>query len=75
MCACVRSNQTCGRSSCCALNSAVIPGHARCILSNMFILAEMCDVVRIEPRRFAHDTDQEITDELNKKFANKVGFP
>lgn len=38
----------------------------------MFILAEMCDVVRIEPRRFAQDTDQEITDELNKKFANKV---
>lgn len=61
-----------GRSSCCALNSAVI-GHARCILSKMFILAEMCDVVRIEPRRFAQDTDQEITDELNKKFANKVG--
>ena len=56
-------------------DETIIPGHARCILSNMFILAEMCDVVRIEPRRFAHDTDQEITDELNKKFANKVGFP
>lgn len=59
------------RSSCCALNSIV----TRCILNKMFILAEMCDVVRIEPRRFAQDTDQEITDELNKKFANKVKPP
>ena len=40
----------------------------------MFVLAEMCDVVRIEPRRFAQDMGQEINDELNKKFANKVRY-
>lgn len=32
----------------------------------------MQDVVRIEPRRFAQDMGQEIADELNRKFANKV---
>ncbi|XP_064406557.1 DNA-directed RNA polymerase III subunit RPC8-like [Halichondria panicea] len=38
----------------------------------MFILAELQDVVRIEPRWFSKDTGQEIADELNRKFANKV---
>ena len=40
----------------------------------MFVLAEMQDAVRIEPHRFSHDMSQELTDELNKKFANKVDF-
>ena len=39
----------------------------------MFILSELQDIVRIEPRRFSQDTGQEIADELNRKFANKVG--
>ena len=38
----------------------------------MFVLSELQDIVRIEPRRFSKDMKQEITDELNKKFANKV---
>ena len=38
----------------------------------MFVVAEMQDTVRIEPHRFAQDTGQELSDELNKKFANKV---
>ncbi len=38
----------------------------------MFVLAELQDIVRIEPRSFSKDTGQEITDELNRKFANKV---
>lgn len=38
----------------------------------MFVLAEMQDMIRIEPRRFARAMEQEIVDELNKKFANKV---
>ena len=42
------------------------------VLYSMFLLAEMQDVVRIEPRRFAQDMGQEIADELNRKFANKV---
>ena len=36
------------------------------------MLAEMQDIVRIEPHRFSQDMGQELTDELNKKFANKV---
>ena len=38
----------------------------------MFVLAEMQDTVRIEPHRFSQDMKQELSDELNKKFANKV---
>lgn len=38
----------------------------------MFVLAEMQDTVRIQPHRFSHDMKQELSDELNKKFANKV---
>lgn len=38
----------------------------------MFVLAEMQDAVRIEPHRFSQDMGQELSDELNKKFANKV---
>lgn len=40
----------------------------------MFILTEMQDIIRIEPRRFGQDTGQEIVDVLNKKFANKVAY-
>lgn len=36
------------------------------------MLAEMQDTVRIEPHRFSQDMEQELSDELNKKFANKV---
>ena len=39
---------------------------------NMFILSELQDIVRIEPHRFSQDMEQQIRDELNKKFANKV---
>ncbi len=38
----------------------------------MFVLSEMQDTVRIEPHRFSQDMGQELSDELNKKFANKV---
>jgi DNA-directed RNA polymerase subunit E'/Rpb7 len=38
----------------------------------MFVLAEMQDAIRLEPRRFSRDTGQELSDELNRKFANKV---
>ena len=38
----------------------------------MFVLSEMQDTVRIEPDRFSQDMGQEVSDELNKKFANKV---
>ncbi len=40
----------------------------------MFILSEMQDIVRIEPRRFGQDMTQEIRDELNRKLANKVSL-
>lgn len=40
----------------------------------MFVLAELQDTVRIEPHRFSQDMGQELSDELNKKFANKVGI-
>lgn len=38
----------------------------------MFVLAEMQDAIRLEPHRFSKDMGQELSDELNKKFANKV---
>jgi len=38
----------------------------------MFVLTEMQDIVRIEPHRFTQDMGQQLTEELNKKFANKV---
>ena len=38
----------------------------------MFILTEMQDNIRVEPRKFGSDMGQEIAKELNKKFANKV---
>lgn len=41
-------------------------------LTVMFVLAEMQDTVRIQPHRFSRDMGQELSDELNKKFANKV---
>lgn len=40
----------------------------------MFVLAELQYIIRIEPRRFGKDMKKEITDELNRKFANKVGL-
>ena len=38
----------------------------------MFVLAELQYIIRVEPRRFGKDMKKEITDELNRKFANKV---
>ena len=38
----------------------------------MFVLAEMQDVIRIEPHQFKFDMQRQIADELNKKLANKV---
>lgn len=38
----------------------------------MFILSELQDIVRIDPHKFSQDMEQQIRDELNKKFANKV---
>ena len=40
----------------------------------MFVLAELQYIIRIEPRRFGKDMKKEITDELNRKFANKVSL-
>lgn len=40
--------------------------------TEMFVLTEMQDAVRLEPNRFSRDMGQELSDELNKKFANKV---
>ena len=41
-------------------------------MRSMFILSELQDIVRIEPHKFSQDMEQQIRDELNKKFANKV---
>ena len=38
----------------------------------MFVLAELQYIIRVEPRRFGKDMEKEMTDELNRKFANKV---
>lgn len=40
----------------------------------MFILAELQDVVRVEPWRFAKDMNEVVTDTLNNKLANKVSL-
>lgn len=40
----------------------------------MFVLTEMQDIVRIEPHKFSHDMGQQLSEELNKKFANKVSL-
>ena len=32
----------------------------------------MQDIVRIEPHRFSQDMGQQLSEELNRKFANKV---
>ena len=40
----------------------------------MFVLAELQYIIRVEPRRFGKDMKKEITDELNRKFANKVCY-
>ena len=42
------------------------------LLFVMFVLSELQDIVRIEPHKFSQDTEQQIRDELNRKFANKV---
>lgn len=44
------------------------------LLAAMFVLTEMQDIVRIEPHKFLQDMGQQLSDELNKKFANKVGI-
>ena len=38
----------------------------------MFVLAEMTDTVRIEPWLFNVKLNNAISEELNKKLANKV---
>ena len=38
----------------------------------MFILSELQYIIRVEPRRFGKNMEKEITDELNRKFANRV---
>ena len=38
----------------------------------MFILCELQDIVRIDPHKFSQDMEQQIRDEISKKFANKV---
>lgn len=40
----------------------------------MFILAELQDVVRVEPWKFAQDMNEVVTETLNNKLANKVGW-
>ena len=40
----------------------------------MFILSELQDIVRIDPHKFSQNMEQQIRDELNKKFANKVSM-
>lgn len=43
--------------------------------AGMFVLAEMQDVIRIEPHQFKFDMQRQIVEELNKKLANKVHPP
>ena len=38
----------------------------------MFIVAELQDVVRVEPWKFAEDMNEVVTHTLNNKLANKV---
>lgn len=38
----------------------------------MFVLVEMTDTVRIPPWQFERKLNDAITEELNKKLANKV---
>lgn len=38
----------------------------------MFVLAELKDTVRIPPWEFKRKLNDAITDELNRKLANKV---
>ena len=40
----------------------------------MFVLAEMQNIIRIEPRWFGESMEERITEELNRKFANKVSY-
>ena len=40
----------------------------------MFVLVEMVDTVRIPPWNFQKKLNDAITEELNKKLANKVRF-
>lgn len=39
----------------------------------MFLVAELEDTVRIEPKHFDKSDNEAITEVLNQKFANKVG--
>ena len=40
----------------------------------MFVLAELKDTVRIPPAEFKQKLNDAITDELNRKLANKVYY-
>lgn len=42
------------------------------LLATMFVLVEMTDTVRIPPWQFERKLNDAITEELNKKLANKV---
>ncbi|KAK9399822.1 DNA-directed RNA polymerase III subunit RPC8 [Crotalus adamanteus] len=44
------------------------------LLANMFVLVEMTDTVRIPPWQFERKLNDAITEELNKKLANKVVY-
>ena len=40
----------------------------------MFVLTEFKDIIRIPPEKFNCKLNDAITDELNRKLANKVYF-
>lgn len=42
------------------------------MFSRMFVLVEMVDTVRIPPWNFQRQLNEAVTEELNKKLANKV---
>nr|XP_028601954.1 DNA-directed RNA polymerase III subunit RPC8 [Podarcis muralis] len=44
------------------------------LLATMFVLVEMTDTVRIPPWQFERKLNDAITEELNKKLANKVVY-
>ena len=39
----------------------------------MFVLSVIKDIIRITPAAFGLDQTEAIADEINRKFANKVG--
>lgn len=43
------------------------------VTTTMFLVAELEDTVKIEPKHFDKSDNEAITEVLNQKFANKVG--